>query len=148
VIPKRSHEQTLEELETLDGLELAELRELVKDGTSESTSESSSDESSSMLAYPKRWVSSSTVTLLYPLTMWAVWTGLYGFGDLIWDGEHGRPTGTSRETRRELRELRSLVLEDLALEAGTSRMLSLRWVVGSRTDWWAGSCVQWYPSMM
>jgi len=43
-MPKRSHVQQLEELDTEEAreLEVAELRELVKDGTSESTSESES----------------------------------------------------------------------------------------------------------
>jgi hypothetical protein len=45
--------QQLEELDTLDGLELAELRELVMDGA-ELRSDSQSESSSSRLAYPKR----------------------------------------------------------------------------------------------
>jgi len=49
-------------LETLDGLELLEERELVSDGTSLSASESESEsESESRLAWPKRAVNWSTV---------------------------------------------------------------------------------------
>jgi hypothetical protein len=56
--------QQLEELDTLDGLELAELRELVMDGAELRSDSQSESSESSRLAYPKRWVSSSTVAVL------------------------------------------------------------------------------------
>jgi hypothetical protein len=72
-------------------------------------------------------------------------------GLLICEGEIPRPRGNSLEYRRELRLAGSAVLEDrleLDFPAGTSRMLSLRPVVGSTTDSCAGSWETWYPSMM
>jgi hypothetical protein len=59
----------------------------VKDGTSESASESSSDSSSSessTVVMLKREVRASTVGALYfSATIWRIWFGLMGLGDLI-----------------------------------------------------------------
>jgi hypothetical protein len=94
--------------------------------------------------------------------MCLVAVGLIGFGDTIWETERGRPLGMSvdsdkaRDSRREeddeecllecLLEEEDDLLEDLS--DGTSRMFSMRPVVDSVVEAWAGSWVTWYPSMM
>lgn len=82
--------------------------------------------------------------------------GLIGFGDTIWEVERGRPLGMSvdkdraRDSRREEDDEECLLeclleeedlFEDLLddLSDGTSRMFSMRPVVDSVVEAWAGS---------
>jgi len=97
-MPKRSHVQQLEVLETDEAREEAELRELVRDGTSDSASESSSSESSSSWT----WLNlAESWSRLAEAMMCLVWPGLNGWGETMRVGETGRPLAMPEEELRE-----------------------------------------------
>jgi len=135
-------------LDTDDGDELLDDRD-VSDGTSESASLSNSDSSeSSMVAWLKRDVSFAIVAGSYSVvTIWRVWFGLMGVGETILDGERARPLGISELTRRECRLVLLLLVVEAAAEPdvvpGISRTFSFRPVVGSVVNSLAGSCETW-----
>ena len=142
--------------DTLLGLELLELRDAleVSDGTSESTSESSSslDVSPMYVRLSCAESCASSAAEYCSLMTCFVWFGLYGRGDLILLGEMERPLGMSTDMCRRCDLLERLdgaaATAGVAPDDGTSRMFSLRPVVGSTVCSFAGSCDTWYPSMM
>jgi len=137
-------------LDTDEGDELLDDRE-VSDGTSESSSLSKSESSeSSRVAWLKRDVSLAIVAGSYSVvTICRVWFGLMGVGETILDGERARPLGISELTLRdcrlvlvaEVREAGAAAERDVA--PGTSRTFSFRPVVGSVVNSLAGSCETW-----
>jgi hypothetical protein len=142
-------------LDTDEGDELLDDRD-VSDGTSESASLSVSESSdSSRVAWLKRDVSFAIVAGSYSVvTIWRVWFGLMGVGEIILDGERARPLGISVLTRRECRLALLLLVAEVREEAagaaaepdfapGISRTFSLRPVVGSVVNSLAGSCETW-----
>ena len=70
---------------------------------------------------------------------------MLGLGQAILDGESERPLGISIDWRLAPREG---LAEDCPEDLGTSRMLRLRPVVGSRVKGVEGSCETLVPSMM
>lgn len=76
--------------------------------------------------------------------MCRVWLGLTGCGERILLGEMARPLGMSMDSGREWRlEWRELDEGLACVDAGTSRMLSCRPVVGSIVESLAGSWETW-----
>jgi len=136
-------------LDTDDGDELLDDRD-VSDGTSESSSLSNSESSeSSRVAWLKRDVNFAIVAGSYSVvTICRVWFGLMGVGETILDGERARPLGISELTRRECRlvlvaEVREAGAAEPDVVPGTSRTFSFRPVVGSVVNSLAGSCETW-----
>ena len=98
--------------------------------------------SSDMREPAKRRVRSSMVGAKSASRIWRDAYGLDGFGWWILEGDGARPVTTSPEVRRELC-LEADELDDFFEPPGTSRMLSLRPVVGSTVYSTAGSCDTW-----
>lgn len=136
-------------LDTDEGDELLDDRE-VSDGTSESSLSESESSESSMVAWLKRDVSFSIVAGSYSVvTICRVWFGLMGVGETILDGERARPLGISVLTLREFRLVLVAEVREAGAAAerdvapGTSRIFSFRPVVGSVVNSLAGSCETW-----
>ncbi len=73
---------------------------------------------------------------------------MLGLGCAILEGERERPLGISIEARLALREDLDWRVEDAEEDLGTSRMLRLRPVVGSRVNGVDGSWETVVPSTM
>jgi len=136
-------------LDTDEGDELLDDRE-VSDGTSESSLSESESSESSRVAWLKRDVSFSIVAGSYSVvTICRVWFGLMGVGETILDGERARPLGISVLTLREFRLVLVAEVREAGAAAerdvapGTSRIFSFRPVVGSVVNSLAGSCETW-----
>jgi len=157
VIPKRLHVQQLadegrDDVLAEDGDEeplLRELRDEVRDGTSEPLSLSLSE---SIRALPSRLARRSTEDALYcSRVIVRVSCGRLGRGHSIFEGESERPLGMCSLVRRECLLLEwPCDREDGAgaegvgdFPGGMSKMLSLRPVVGSVVDSRAGSWETW-----